>query len=105
MAVKKGKLMMLALTASLSAAGLWGCRGEAVYLTGGQAQSAEESGTEETSEDEIAAGGTSEEETDGFGTTADLAFAGETSQEETQLTESIRVTGSSDRSAPSGMAL
>ena len=61
MAVKKGKLMMLALTASLSAAGLWGCRGEAVYLTGGQAQSAEESGTEETSEDEIAAGGTSEE--------------------------------------------
>lgn len=48
MTVKKGKLMMLALTASLSAAGLWGCRGEAAYLTGGQAQSAEESGTEET---------------------------------------------------------
>lgn len=105
MTVKKGKLMMLALTASLSAAGLWGCRGEAAYLTGGQAQSAEESGTEETSEDEIAAGGTSEEETDGFGTTADLTFAGETSQEETQLTESIQVTGSADRSAPSDMAL
>ena len=28
MTVKKGKLMMLALTASLSAAGLWGCRGD-----------------------------------------------------------------------------
>lgn len=114
--MKKKKIMMLAMTAVLSAAGLWGCRGATAYLTGeGQETTSGEPETAGTS----AAGGVSDAETSaaetaapsasedsapaaaGTAETAEIAEAAETAESP----EFTVIQGITDTSAPEGMAL